>query len=160
MDIVNIPERRKGVLIGKDGKVKRGIEKATGTTIEINSGVEIEGNSLGVLKARDIVKAIGRGFSPEKAMLLLKEENRLIIISMEGKSRKTIKRLFARVIGTNGRTKRIIERNTHTCLSVFGKTVSVIGKWDSAERAEEAVEMLLQGKTHTYVYKFLEGGKK
>ncbi|MBN2042846.1 MAG: RNA-processing protein [Candidatus Aenigmarchaeota archaeon] len=160
LEIVKIPERRKGVLIGADGSVKGRIEKSTNTVLTINDGVEIEGESLEVMKAKDIVKAVGRGFSPEKAMLLLSDDFRLVVISMEGERENTIKRLFARVIGTHGKTKRIIEKATETCISVYGKTVSIIGKWESAERAGKAIELLLEGKTHTYVYKFLEGGSE
>ncbi len=160
LKIVKIPEKRKGVLIGSDGSVKVRIEKSTHTTITVNDSVEIEGESLDVLKAKDIIKAIGRGFSPEKAMRLLSEDVRLVIISMEGETGNTIKRLFARVIGTHGNTKRIIEKATETYISVYGKTVSVIGKWDSAQKAGQAIELLLEGKTHAYVYKFVEGGSK
>ena len=63
-DFIKIPEQRKGVLIGKDGSVKKEIEKATKTVIEIEEDVSIEGEPLDVMKTKDIIKAIGRGFSP------------------------------------------------------------------------------------------------
>jgi ribosomal RNA assembly protein len=156
IEIVKIPKQRLGVLIGKDGSVKKYMEGKTHTLISVNEDVQIEGGSVEVLNACEIVKAIGRGFSPDDAFKLLDEEYQLRIISIEEETEKTRKRLFARVIGTRGKTKRIIQKCTNTCISIYGKTVSIIGKWEDAEHAREAVESLLEGRSHVYVYKFLE----
>jgi ribosomal RNA assembly protein len=154
IEIVKIPERRKGVLIGKDGSVKKELEGKTNVKMRIDESVEIEGNSLDVLKVKEIVKAIGRGFSPEKAFKLLDENNRLIVITLGGTEKYT-KRMLSRVIGTKGKTKRSIEYFTKTDLSIYGKTISIIGEWSHVEKAREAVEFLLEGKPHSYVYRFL-----
>lgn len=152
IEAIRIPEERKAVLIGKDGSVKSGIEKRTRTKINISEDVEIEGEPLNLMKAKDIVKAIGRGFSPEVAMELLKEDYQLQVISMAGETKKGIKRTTARLIGTQGSTKKRIEEETETHVSIYGKTVSIIGRWDCVERAKKAVEMLLAGRSHSYVY--------
>ncbi|HDD72537.1 MAG TPA: RNA-processing protein [Candidatus Aenigmarchaeota archaeon] len=152
MQTVLIPEERKGVLIGKHGSVKERLERSTHTVIRINDCVEISGEGLDVMRAANVVKAIGRGFSPKVAFLLLDEEYVLEIISLEGETKNTIRRLMARVIGTRAASRRIIEESTHCYLSIYGKTVSVIGKSGDVERAVDAVELILSGKSHGYVY--------
>lgn len=157
---VMIPEERKSVLIGKDGRVKKQLEEKTKTKVTVEFDVSIEGESLDVLKAQQIVKAIGRGFSPEKAFLLLDDEYQLNVISLSGETPNTIKRLFARVIGRQGKTRRKIEQCTEAYISVYGKTVSIIGKSSDLGVATRAIEQLLEGRSHGYVYKRLEYGKK
>ncbi len=62
----------------------------------------------------------------------------------------------ARLIGSNGKTRRIIEDLTGVYLSIFGTTVSLIGNSVSLPIAKRAVEMLLHGSEHATVYRFLE----
>ncbi|MCK4335863.1 MAG: RNA-processing protein [Candidatus Aenigmarchaeota archaeon] len=156
IDEIKIPEQRKGVLIGEKGLVKTEIGKKTNTVISIDDGIEIEGEALNVLKAKEIIKAIGRGFSPEKAFKLLDDEFRLIIISLGQETDKSMRRMFSRIIGRNGRCKRKVEMRTNTDICIYGKTVSIIGDWRDVEKASEVIDLLLRGKPHSYVYKRLE----
>jgi len=159
MKIVRIPEQRKGVLIGKNGSVKREIEKKTRTSVSVNNGIEIEGEALDIMKAEEIVTAIGRGFSPERAMKLMDEDYRLCVINLGGEGEKKIKRIFSRIIGREGKCRRRIEMGTKTDICVYGKTISIIGRWDSVEKAGGAIELLMKGKTHAYVYRCMEENK-
>ena len=87
MEIARIPDERRSVLIGKDGKVRETIERCTGTKIEVSDDVRISGeDSLQVLAAKEIVTAIGRGFSPGKANRLLEEGCELRVISLDGET--------------------------------------------------------------------------
>ncbi len=149
---IAIPEERLGVLIGKDGCVKKEIEKATNTRIDIGDDVEIEGKPLDVMIVVSIVKAIGRGFSPSEAMLLLDEKYELYVISLGKETRNTIKRLMGRVIGRKGAAKKKIEEITGVRISVYGKTVGIIGRADQIENATRCIQLLLSGKTHEYAY--------
>jgi ribosomal RNA assembly protein len=150
---VNIPEERKAILIGKDGSVKEEMEKRSQSVISIGEGVVIEGDDpILVMKAAEVVKAVGRGFSPEKALLLFNEDYELRVITLQGETEKTIKRLMARVIGRRGATRKILERDTNCLISVYGKTVSLIGRQEEVMACEEAVEGLLKGRSHGYVY--------
>ena len=148
-----IPEKRKSALIGKQGRVKRSIEKATGTVVEVDDSVVIEGPVEGLLKAENVVSAISRGFEPKVAKRLLDEQCQLEIISLEKETENTRRRLFARVIGRNGESKRIIEKETGASISVYGKTVSIIGFPEELDAAQRAVEALLKGKKHGYAYR-------
>ncbi len=160
IEIVRIPEERKPVLIGKDGHVRQWIEKGTGTMIDVSDAVEISGDDpLDVMKARDIVTAIGRGFSPRKARRLLKEGCELHVISLEGESLKKRLRLFGRVIGRAGMSREKIETETGASICVFGKTLSLIGMPDEIGPAEDAVEELLAGKKHAWAYRKMQRKK-
>ncbi len=153
LEEVNIPDERKGVLIGSDGFVKAELEKQSRTRIEITEGVTIEGSDpIMVMKAAEVVRTVGRGFSPEKAMMLLKDDYELRIVSLRGETRKAVKRLMARVIGRKGAARTILERDTDCLISVYGKTVSILGKENDVPAAEEAVESILRGRSHGYVY--------
>jgi ribosomal RNA assembly protein len=72
-----------------------------------------------------------------------------------GKSEADIKRVKARIIGMNGKTRRLIEELTDTQVAVFGHTVGIIGTIEQAGVAREAVEMLVKGSMHSTVYRVL-----
>jgi ribosomal RNA assembly protein len=159
MQYIRIPEERVRVLIGSEGATKKDLEKRTKCAINISEGeVSVEGDSLEEWVAKDIVHAIGRGFSPEKALYLLKEGTvfEFIDLSDYAKTPASMGRLRGRIIGENGRAKKFIERNTGVLMSVYGKTVGFIGPYDGVARAKEAVSMILEGSRHGSVYKFLE----
>jgi ribosomal RNA assembly protein len=112
-----------------------------------------------LFRAQDVITAIGRGFSPEHAFRLINDEEALLdVIDLRivfGRSESDIKRVKGRIIGMNGKTRRIIEELTDTNVAVYGHTVSIIGNADQAEAAREAIQMLVKGSLHSTVYRFL-----
>lgn len=163
-EYLKIPKERIAVLIGREGETKRKIEKITSTKIEVdseNGEIDVngkEGDALNFYIALNIIKAIGRGFSPEHAFLLKEEGNILEIIELNeflGKSEKLQHSKKGRIIGRKGRIKREIEEKTNVLISVYGKTVSVIGKPEEVEKASNAIKMLLRGSTHNSAEEFL-----
>lgn len=164
---LKIPKERIAVLIGRKGEIKRDIEEETSSSITVDSkegDIRVSGNdSLGLFSAREIIQAIGRGFSPEIAMQILKSDYAFELLTISdyiGKSKNTARRLKARVIGTEGKTRKHIEEITETHLSVYGKTIGIIGEVEHVMLARRAVESILAGATHTSVYKWLERKKK
>ncbi|RJS85678.1 RNA-processing protein [Candidatus Bathyarchaeota archaeon] len=165
---VKIPRERIGVLIGPDGETKREIEKNLNVRLEVDSGsgdvtINLNENSndlFQLFRARDIVLAVGRGFSPQRAFRLLRnEDDMLTIIDLReifGKNKSDIKRVKGRIIGRDGKTRRIIEESTETFISVYGHTVSIIGGIEESRIAKEAIEMLIRGSQHATVYRFLQ----
>jgi ribosomal RNA assembly protein len=153
-----IPEERKSALIGREGRTKAYLEKATSTRITVGDGVEIEGEPVAVMTAHNIILAIARGFAPKEAALLLDEEYCIDVISLRGETHKAEKRLMARVIGRSGQAKKTIEDETGARLAIYGKTVSIIGTVSQLAHAREAVKLLLKGKTHAYVFKRMKEG--
>ncbi|MFA6064619.1 MAG: KH domain-containing protein [archaeon] len=162
-EIVRIPEDRIGALIGPSGVTKKKIQKLTKVKIEINSEdgeVIVEGEGEEYFKALDVIKAIARGFSPERAFTLFKDDYLLKIIDITdytGKNSSSQKAKRGRVIGKEGTARTEIEKKTHCLLSVQGKTVAIIGLSGEIAQAVEAVEMLLNGAKHETMEMFLDG---
>ena len=94
----------------------------------------------------EIVTAIGRGFSPENAMTLLKGENTLTCYRSKGIcgkicSSNQVERIKGRIIGEGGRARRNMENLSGTYISVYGKTVSIIG--DASKLNWQLMQFLL-----------------
>ena len=163
---LKIPEERVAVLIGKDGETKKEIEEATKSKLDITKegDVDILGrDGLLLYTTKEIVKAIARGFNPKVALLLLKQDYAFELIDMKeiaGKSKSNLQRIKGRVIGKGGRSREEIERFTDCNISVYGKTVGIIGEVQQVSVARQAVAMLLQGSMHKTVWRFLEKKKK
>ena len=164
---IRIPRERIGVLIGPNGSVKEQIEKALEVKLQIDSStgdVSIElkpenNDPSKLFRAKDVVTAIGRGFSPEKAFRLLESENTILeVIDLRqifGKSESDMRRIRGRIIGRDGKTRRIIEELTETYISVYGHTVGIIGDFEKVQIAREAIDMLIKGAMHGTVYRYL-----
>jgi ribosomal RNA assembly protein len=162
-----IPLDRIGVLVGSEGRVKREIEEKTRTkiTVDSTSGMVIiepafmSTTTFELMKARDIVKAIANGFPPDKAMSLLGEDQVLIILELKqyvGDKPNHLQRILGRVIGEEGRARRIIEEMTGTYISIYQSNIAIIGDYESANIAKTAVEMLIEGRRHSTVYTYIE----
>lgn len=164
---VKIPKDRIAVLIGKKGLVKNKIQRLTKTKLIIDSwegNVTVESeDSFAAYSTTLIVKAIGRGFNPNIALLLNREDYSMEIVDITefaGKSKKKMRRIKARIIGTKGKAWKMIEKLTGCYLSVYGKTVSIIGLVEEVALAKQAVEDLLKGAPYSNVYKFIQDKKK
>lgn len=158
---VKVPSERIGVLIGADGSTKRQIEERSGAALRIDStsgSVTIDSpDSLSAMRASDVVKAIGRGFSPERALRLLDDETLVLdLIDLSDMTQKDIKRVKGRIIGKGGRTRELIEGLLDVKISVYGKTVGIIGYPSHVQAARKAIEMLIEGAPHGTVYSYLE----
>lgn len=162
---IRIPEDRIGVLIGKNGEVRRQIEKETGCRINISPDgvIIISGkDAIGFIKAQNVVKAIGKGFNPEIAMILLKDDLKMIeIIELpEYVDENAIKRVKGRIIGKDGIMRRNIEDTLDVKISIYGKSVAIIGNIENVDAAREAIFMLIDGAQHSRVLKFMEKRKR
>jgi ribosomal RNA assembly protein len=160
-----IPEDRVGVLIGPGGKTRKGIATATATDILIDADegeVRVtapDTDPMAAMRARDIVLAIGRGFSPQRAERLLKEDTYLQILDIKlttgHREKAALRRIRSRVIGSAGRARTRIEELSGCSVSVYGSTVALIGKEDQLDRGVRAVELLLRGSEHSTVFHLL-----
>lgn len=174
---VRIPASRVAVLIGRRGRTKAAIERRCAVSVDVDSSdgtvtVRSEGavppgegaeTSFRPLKAAEIVAAIGRGFAPDRAMSLLDEERSLHVMDLRefaGRSPSQIGRVKGRIIGERGRARRSMESLTGASISVYGRTVAVIGTAASLKMAVEAIASLSSGSMHGAVYGRLEAARR
>lgn len=162
---LRVPQDRVGVLIGHDGTTKEYIEEKTKSKIEVDSqegDVFIEGEEpLKAFRAMEMVKAVGRGFPPEKAFKLLDDDFLILdIVNLSHLQPKALRRIKGRIIGKNGKTREIIENLVSVWISVYGKTVGIIGYSHQIRIAHTAIEMIINGAPHSTVYRFLEGKRR
>jgi ribosomal RNA assembly protein len=165
MSMLKIPMDRVGSLIGKGGVTKKMIEDRTKTFIKVDPEGEVRIYNRGsedpliVMKVTDLIRAVGRGFSPERALRLLDDDEYFEVIDIRdyvGKTSSHVFRMRARVIGTNGKTRRLIEDLTGAFVSVYGSSVCLIGNSIQMPVARKAVDMLLRGSEHSTVYRYME----
>jgi ribosomal RNA assembly protein len=166
MKYLKIPLDRVGVLIGHKGETKKDLEEKSGLKINIDSKLgeitiddhEVE-DPLMVIKIENIIKAIGRGFSPEKSYKLMDDNSDFFIFNLHdyvGKKESHLRRLRSRIIGKEGKTKRVLEELTDAKISVYGHTVSVISDIIRMNILKKSIDMLLTGSKQATVYRFIE----
>lgn len=165
---IKIPTDRIGAIIGKNGVTRRSLEKTLNVSLEVDSTdglitITNEEDALAEIQSMDVIKAIGRGFSPERARKLLEDEEMIldiIDISDDADTPQKLARVRGRIIGRNGKAREQIENMTGTYLSIYGKTIAIIGMQDQVNDAHTAVMMLISGADHNTVFNFLDRKKK
>ena len=164
--LARIPQDRIAVLIGRKGATRKALEKATNSTLHIdsNSGdVSVVWNEefdpITRMKFPDVIRAIGRGMNPERAIQLLNDDHHLMLHDMReyvGKNANQQRRIRSRLIGRDGRIRELIEEHSGAEIVIYGSTVVIIGDEEGLPLAGQAIERLLQGAEHSSVLKHLE----
>ena len=161
---IKVPIDRVGVIIGPNGNTKKIIEKKSTAKMYIDSetgSVELSEpeDPLMAMRTGEVIKAIGRGFNPEKALRLFDDDMltlEIMYLSNIASTPKELNRLRGRIIGKNGKSREIFENLTGCRISVMGKTVSILGHTDQILIARTGIEMLINGSPHGPVFSFLE----
>jgi len=163
--VVRIPVERVGAVIGKEGGTKKFLEEEMGVKLNVDSKeglVTVKGDSAlktDPFSATRVIEAIARGFSPQRARRLLDDGTVLEVIDLRdyaGRSANSLERIRGRVIGLKGKSRRVIEELTDCYLSIFGRTVAIIGEADEVRLASDAVRSLATGSQHKTVYTTLQ----
>lgn len=164
--LARIPKDRIAVLIGRKGVTRRALEKATNSTLHIDSASgdvsvvwDEEFDPILRMKLPDVIRAIGRGMNPDRALQLLKDDHHLMLYDMReyvGKNPNQQRRIRSRLIGRNGRIRELIEEHSGSEIAIYGSTVVIIGDEEALPLAGQAIERLLQGAEHSSVLKHLE----
>jgi len=169
--LARIPKDRIAVLIGQGGKTRKMIEKASGASLEIESDTgdvfadwdHQEADPILRMKMPDVIRAIGRGLAPKRAVKLLEDEVFLRMYDIRewvGRQPNQTRRMRSRLIGRNGRIRSLIEEITHTEMAIYGSTVLVIGDEEGLALATPAIENILNGAEHGNVLHGLEKDRK
>jgi ribosomal RNA assembly protein len=163
---IKVPKDRVAVIIGEKGEKKRELEEALGVDVQIDSEegdvVLSGGDAIALFTAREVIKAIARGFNPDIAKQLLKTDYILEIVSLSDYSngKNQMIRLKGRVIGEGGRSRNTIEELAEVNICVYGKTIGIIGLAENVTLAKRAVDALLSGAPHSTVYRMLERARR
>ena len=168
--LARIPKDRIAVLIGRKGVTRRALEKATNSTLHIDSASgdvsvvwDEEFDPILRMKLPDVIRAIGRGMNPDRALQLLKDDHHLMLYDMReyvGKNPNQQRRIRSRLIGRNGRIRELIEEHSGSEIAIYGSTVVIIGDEEALPLAGQAIERLLQGAEHSSVLKHLEAQRR
>jgi len=166
MRSIRIPQDRVGTLIGTKGETKKMLQRISGIKIEVDTEGEViiyddaeTADPLMALKIIDVIKAIGRGFAPDRATRLFDDDEYLEVVDLKefvGGRNNQLSRIRGRLIGKDGKTRQIIEDLTGVYMTIYGNTVAMIGNSISLPVAKHAVELILNGSEHATVYHYLE----
>ncbi len=164
MTSVAIPEKRLRAVMENDFAVLRELERELGISAKLENGnVELEGDGGKCWIAEQALNAVSLGFEPKKAYKLFNDEYYLEVIDLNvlfGKNEKLIERYKARVIGSEGRAKKVLEDLSEAFISIWENKIAILGTFGTLSDAKEAILRLLKGSTHAGVYAFLEKKKR
>lgn len=169
-DYYKIPKDRIAMLIGHDGSTRVELERRSGARIQVDSeggDVEVDlrepEDPLMPVKLGNIIRAVARGFSPDHAFVLFHDDYYFEVIDIRdfvGKSPNALRRIRGRLIGRDGKTRRLVEEMSECWISIYGHTIALIGQDLNMQIATIAMEMILNGAEHSSVYSFLENKRQ
>jgi len=151
----------KTVIVERINKIKKAvpvIEEKTKVRVRFGKGqVTLKGPELEEYLVEQIVRAIDFGFYYDDALLLLNEDFVLEFVEVkEHTRRKNLKDVRARIIGTEGKAKRTIEKLTGAVIVINENDVGVIVDSEHLDCTIQAIESLIQGAKHGNVFAYLE----
>ncbi|MGC8687196.1 MAG: KH domain-containing protein [Candidatus Micrarchaeia archaeon] len=162
MERLLIPKERLK-LLEKDPKLIGKVSKLCSCKIDIeDEGIEISGEPFGEFSAKNILFAFGRGFDIDTACELYNDDFYFSLIDLDQyfNSEKRIHQVKARIIGENGKVKENIESVSKARISVYGNTVSIIGKINEVDEAKTCIVALIEGESHRSAYRKMEAAHR
>jgi len=124
--------------------------------------LEYSGNTIDEYEASLVLGAINLGFSVKKALLLKDDNMQLKLIHIKHFTRKkNLREVRARIIGSEGVTKRVMEEISGCHIIIRENNyVAIIGDSESIEDATTAVTSLIRGTKQANIYRYLERANK
>ena len=170
---LKVPMDRVAVIIGRSGRTREMLQEHSGCSrlhidsksgdVSISWGEPGSYDPLMALKMPDVIKAIGRGMNPNKAISLLEDGSLFELIEIKdfvGKRANQQRRMRSRIIGTDGKIRRRLEALSGAEIVIFGGTIVVIGDEEATPMATAAIQNLLGGAEHGPVLKHLERSRR
>ncbi len=115
------------------------------------------------MKCSDVIKSMAVGGVDSKTAFKLFSDSyvlKIIDLSEILRSKKDVRRIMGRIIGSNGKMKLFMEDITETDINMFEDKIIIIGAIEGVELASEAVNALIRGAPHKKVYRLLEAGRR
>src|SRR3989344_5932804 len=107
-------------------------------------------------EAQRVLEAMAFGFSASKALLLLDEEYIFEEIRIKDHTKRDLKSVLSRLIGTHGKTKNTIESLTSGDIIIGENKVCLIALAEEIDAASTAIKNLIRGTKQSKVYNYLE----
>lgn len=168
-----VPKDRIAVLIGAKGTTVKSIREACGCQdlfinsetgdVEVTWGQPGSYDPVKAMKLPDVVKAIGRGMAPKAAIRLFDDQHFFEMVDLRdfvGKRSNQQRRVRSRIIGSQGKVRKLIENLTDTEITIYKSTVVIIGEQEGLFAARQAIEMLAGGSEHGSVLGYLEKDRR
>jgi len=134
------------------------LEKKLGVKLIIRGRqITIEGSPVEEFEAYQVLDAFDFGFDLKDALTITNES--FIFRKLPIKDftrRKNLEEVRARIIGTEGKTKRTMENVSGCAIVVHDNMVGLIGLAEGIEEATTAITNLIRGTKQSNVYRFLE----
>ncbi len=140
----------------------REVERRLGVKIESKGrgGITITSlrkDSVAEYNASRILEAFALGFELDIALQLEDVNYSLAKLNIKDLVRSTrVSSAIGRIIGREGRTKRVIEELSECAIVVSDHTAAVIGRSENVETATSALMSLIRGSKQANIYRFLE----
>ena len=136
------------------------LRKRTNCKISMEDGnsIAIDGEPYDEYNAKNILQAMARGFKLSAALKLLTENYffESIDIGDIAPNKEKLKRIKARVIGTDGKAKLYMESVSGAAIEISGDTISIIGNIEEIRVAKAGINILLDGGKHNTAYMVME----
>lgn len=160
MKIVRYSGKELFRIIGKNEINLERLESELDVDLDVSEFGEIKIDSTNYLNeylCEKMIEALSLGFNIEDVLKLKDEEiifKNIILKNLVKAAR--INPIKGRIIGTGGKTKRVIEDLTNTSIVIEEHGVGILGYAENVEIASAAVDMIIHGAPHGIVYKYLE----
>ncbi len=159
MRIIAIPANRMPVFRRDGGRFLDKIEDECKVEASLKNGeLHFDGEAGDEWAAEQVAKAVVLGFKPRQAFKLLKDDYFLEEVDLKDVARneKELQRFKSRVIGSEGKAKKTLQELSGAWLSISGGTVAFLGKYEDVQLAREGIQKIVEGKSHSTVYSYLE----
>ncbi len=139
-------------------KEKKLLERKLHVKITIyKKKVTIDGEPMNEYEASLVLDAINFGFDARTALLLWEEDFMFRRLNIKDFTRrKNLSIVKARLIGTQGRTKKTLENLSDCRIIIKGNEIGIICAIEEMDDSITAMSNLIRGSKQSNVYKFLE----
>ena len=142
-------------------KNKKELEEKLKTSLAVKGKVvSFESDAIDEFQALRVLEAIAFGFSARKSLSLLDEEKMFRKVHIKSHTKRKLKDIQARLIGTHGKTKKIISDISGCDIVVTDGDVGILGDAETIYDTETAIVSLIKGSKQSNMYRYLERRNK
>lgn len=143
-------------------KNKKKLESKLKVKIEVKgSEILLSGKELDIYIGEKVLEAIDKDFAINTALLLIDGDYILEEINIKDVTKKrNLSPIKARIIGTKGKTLKIISEISGCHLCLHNNTISILGPAEKIKEAETAIKSLIRGSKQSNIYSYLERQRK